>query len=84
MAKTAPYPPCTPATHCVRAGRCVTAFWLKNRDSARCLRRVTLTEPSRRAVTVNGSSTLIWKALLPISLEKERILHSIIDYYEKN
>ena len=29
-AKSAPYPPCT-----------VTAFWLKNQDSARCLRRVT-------------------------------------------
>jgi len=29
-AKSAPYPPCT-----------VTAFWLKKRDSARCLRRVT-------------------------------------------
>ena len=30
MAKSAPYPPCT-----------VTAFWLKYRDPARCLRRVT-------------------------------------------
>ena len=29
-AKSAPYPPCT-----------VTAFWLKYRDSAQCLRRVT-------------------------------------------
>ena len=30
MAKTTPYPPCT-----------VTAFWLKNRDRDRMLRRVT-------------------------------------------
>jgi len=30
MAKTTPYPPCT-----------VTAFWLKKRDAARMLRRVT-------------------------------------------
>jgi hypothetical protein len=35
------YPPCTPAAHCARAGRGVTAFWLKYQDPARCLRRVT-------------------------------------------
>jgi len=42
MAKTAPYPPCT-----------VTAFWLRYQDSDRCLRRVTLTKPYRRAVSVH-------------------------------
>ncbi len=39
-AKSAPYPPCT-----------VTDFWLKYQDRDRMLRRVTLTEPYRRAVT---------------------------------
>ncbi len=32
---------CTPAAHYVRAGRGVTAFWLKYQDPARMLRRVT-------------------------------------------
>jgi hypothetical protein len=41
MAKSAPYPPCTPAAHYARAGRGVTAFWLKYQDPARMLRRVT-------------------------------------------
>jgi hypothetical protein len=40
MAKTTPYPPCT-----------VTAFWIKYLDRDRMLRRVTLTEPYRRAVS---------------------------------
>jgi hypothetical protein len=40
-AKSAPYPPCTPAAHPVRAGRGVTAFWLKFIGRDRCLRRVT-------------------------------------------
>jgi len=40
-AKSAPYPPCTPAAHYARAGRGVTAFWLKYHDPARMLRRVT-------------------------------------------
>jgi|WetSurMetagenome_2_1015567.scaffolds.fasta_scaffold00598_10 hypothetical protein len=44
MAKTAPYPPCT-----------VTAFWLKHQDSDRCSRRVTLTEPYRRAVSCKAN-----------------------------
>jgi hypothetical protein len=39
MAKTTPYPPCT-----------VTAFWLKNQDRDRCLRRATPTKLYRRAV----------------------------------
>jgi hypothetical protein len=34
-------PPCTPAAHSVRAGRGVTAYWLKYQDPARMLRRVT-------------------------------------------
>jgi len=46
MAKTTPYPPCT-----------VTASWLKYRDRDRCLRRVTLTEPYRRAVRFKGVET---------------------------
>jgi len=41
MAKTTPYPPCTPAAHYARAGRGVIAFWLKYLDPARMLRRVT-------------------------------------------
>ena len=43
-AKNAPYPPRTPAAHCARAGRGVTAFWLKIKpDSTRMLSRVTQT-----------------------------------------
>jgi hypothetical protein len=38
------YPPCTG-----------TIFWLKNQDSCRMLRRVTLTKPYRRAVMVHSS-----------------------------
>ena len=49
MAKTTPYPPCTPAAHYARAGRGVTAFWLKHQDRDRCLRRVTSTKLYRRA-----------------------------------
>ena len=30
-AKSEPYLPCTPAAHCVHAGRGVTTFWLKTR-----------------------------------------------------
>jgi hypothetical protein len=42
-AKTTPYSPRTPATRFARAGRGVTAYWLKYHDSGRMLRRVTLT-----------------------------------------
>ena len=61
-AKTARYSPClpaavrqacTPAAHYARAGRGVTAFWLKYQDRARMLRRVTLTKLYRRAVSVH-------------------------------
>jgi hypothetical protein len=40
-AKSAPYPPCTPAAHYARAGRSVTAFWLKYQVPARMQHRVT-------------------------------------------
>ena len=43
MAKIAPYPPCT-----------VTAFCPNGTDLWRCCRRVTLTEPYRRAVSGNA------------------------------
>jgi len=52
-------PPCTPAAHCARAGRGVTAFWLKYQDRDRVLRRVTLTEPYRRAVGGNLSDMTV-------------------------
>ena len=42
-AKSAPYPPCT-----------VTTFWPIGTDLWRCWRRVTLTEPYRRAVSGNA------------------------------
>ena len=38
-AKSAPYPPCL--TGAARQACTVTAYWLKYRDPARCLRRVT-------------------------------------------
>ena len=40
MPKTVPYSPRTPAAHYARAGRGVTAFWLKYQDRDRMLRRV--------------------------------------------
>jgi len=52
MAKTAPYPPCTGIDS-----------WLKYLDSARMLRQVTLTEPYRRAVTVNMGHTAYDKVI---------------------
>ena len=62
--KHAPYPPCTVIRQLAE---------LKYRDSARCLRRVTLTEPYRRAVSIQaevrprGQFTLS----LTISLRKQ-------------
>jgi hypothetical protein len=48
QAKSAPYPPCTPDSATLRRGAAcrassggVTAFWLKDQDPARMLRRVT-------------------------------------------
>ena len=48
--------PCTPAALrrlADRAGRGVTVFWPIGTDSWQCCRRVTLTEPYRRAVSGN-------------------------------
>jgi len=45
--------PCTPAAPCGRAGRGVTAFWLKYQDRDRMLRRVT--QPPHIAGPLGGT-----------------------------
>jgi hypothetical protein len=57
-AKSAPYPPCT-----------VTVSWSIGTDSWRCIRRVTLTEPYRRAVIVHSETV----TKTPIHLDERTI-----------
>ena len=64
MAKSAPYPPCT-----------VTVSRLKYQDSARMLRRVTLTEPYRRAVIGNLFQKNISNQAIKISTHEKYDLY---------
>jgi hypothetical protein len=58
------YPPCTPAAHCVRAGRGVIALWLKYQYLDRMLRRVT--QPPHIAGPLPASPSQIFSRNLEI------------------
>jgi len=65
-AKSAPNPPCT-----------VTAFWPTGTNLCRCCRRVTLTEPYRRAVSLNE-----WATCTLLAFFESCFLVSLHKYYD--